>query len=49
MVKSGKYMFRMDAPSYADPNEQTYESVADPSRGEWQKYTEECMCGMMVK
>lgn len=39
---SGKYMFRMDVPSYADPNEQTYESVADPTRGEWQKYTDEC-------
>lgn len=38
---SGNYMFRMDAPSYSDPNEGTFESVADPSRGEWTKYTTE--------
>lgn len=39
---SGNYMFRMDAPSYSNPDERIYESVADPSRGEWIKYTEEC-------
>lgn len=32
---SGAYKFRMDAPSYSDSNEYAYESVADPSRGEW--------------
>ena len=30
---SGNYLFRMDAPSYTNPNEYSYESVADPSRG----------------
>ena len=29
---SGCYLFRMDAPSYSNPNEYVYESVADPSR-----------------
>lgn len=32
---SGKYLFRMDAPSYSNPGEYAFESVADPSRGEW--------------
>ena len=32
----------MDAPSYSDSNEYAYESVADPSRGEWLKYTDAC-------
>ena len=39
---SGAYKFRMDAPSYSDSNEYAYESVADPSRGEWLKYTDAC-------
>ena len=39
---SGRYIFRMDAPSYSNPNKYTYESVADPSRGEWIQYTAEC-------
>lgn len=39
---SGNYKFRMDAPSYASPNEVFFESVADPSRGEWMDYTPEC-------
>ena len=39
---SGSYLFRMDAPSYTNPNEMAYESVADPSRGEWMNYTDEC-------
>ena len=39
---SGAYKFRMDAPSYTNPNEMAYESVADPSRGEWMNYTDEC-------
>lgn len=39
---SGAYKFRMDAPSYSEPNEYAYESVADPSRGEWLKYTDAC-------
>ena len=39
---SGSYLFRMDAPSYSNPNEYAYESVADPSRGEWTKYTDLC-------
>ena len=33
----------MDAPSYSNPNEYAYESVADPSRGEWTKYTNACV------
>lgn len=40
---SGSYLFRMDAPSYSNPNEYFYESVADPSRGEWTKYTDACV------
>ncbi len=39
---SGNYKFRMQAPSYTDPDVLSYESVADPSRGEWLNYTEEC-------
>ena len=39
---SGSYLFRMDAPSYSNPNEREYESVADPSRGEWTSYTSAC-------
>ena len=39
---SGNYIFRMEAPSYTDPDVLSYESVADPSRGEWLNYTEEC-------
>ena len=39
---SGAYKFKMDAPSYTNPNEWNFESVADPSRGEWMKYTSEC-------
>lgn len=33
----------MNAPSYFNPNEYAYESVADPSRGEWTKYTNACV------
>lgn len=40
---SGSYLFRMDAPSCSNPNEYDYESVADPSRGEWAKYTDACV------
>ena len=39
---SGNYKFRMEAPSYTDPDVLSYESVADPSPGEWLNYTEEC-------
>lgn len=39
----GSYLFRMDAPSYSNPNEYVYESVADPSCGEWTKYTDACV------
>lgn len=39
---SGNYKFRMDAPSYSDQNQWAFESVADPSRGEWLNYTSEC-------
>ena len=39
---SGEYKFRMDAPGYSNPDEYAYESVADPSRGEWIQYTAEC-------
>ena len=39
---SGRYLFRMDAPSYSDPGEYSFESVADPSRGAWIQYTDEC-------
>lgn len=35
--------FRMDAPSYSNLNEYVYESVADPGRGEWSKYTDACV------
>lgn len=38
---SGNYQFRMDAPSYSNPDKWSFESVADPSRGEWTKYTAE--------
>lgn len=40
---SGSYLFRMDAPSCSNPNEYAYGSVADPSRGEWTKYTNTCV------
>ena len=40
---SGCCLFRMDAPSYSNPNEYAYESVADPSRGEWTRYTNACV------
>lgn len=33
----------MDAPSYSNHNEHAYESVVDPSRGEWTKYTDACV------
>ena len=39
---SGSYKFKMDSPSYTDPDVLSYESVADPSRGEWMIYTNEC-------
>lgn len=39
---SGRYLFRMDAPSYSNPDEYSFESVADPSRGAWIQYTDEC-------
>lgn len=39
---SGRYLFRMDAPSYSNPGEYSFESVADPSRGAWIQYTDEC-------
>ncbi len=39
---SGAYLFRMDAPSYSNPEENSFESVADPSRGDWTQYTDEC-------
>ena len=39
---SGKYLFRMDSPSYSNPDEYAYEAVADPTRGEWIQYTPEC-------
>ena len=39
---SGIYKFNMEAPSYTNPDELAYESVVDPSRGEWTKYTSEC-------
>ena len=38
---SGVYQFRMDAPTYMDPDGNS-ESVADPSRNQWQQYTGEC-------
>lgn len=40
---SGSYLFRMEAPSYSNPSEYAYEPVADPSRGEWTKYTDACV------
>lgn len=39
---SGIYKFNMEAPSYTNPDVMVYESVADPSRGEWTKYSDEC-------
>lgn len=39
---SGVYKFNMEAPSYTNPDVTAYESVADPSRGEWTKYSDEC-------
>lgn len=39
---SGRYLFRMDAPGYSNPGEYSFESVADPSRGAWIQYTDEC-------
>ena len=39
---SGAYKFRMDAPSYSNPNEWSYEPVADSSRGGYDHYTSEC-------
>lgn len=39
---SDRYLFRMDAPSYSNPGEYSFESVADPSRGAWIQYTDEC-------
>lgn len=39
---SGVYKFNMEAPSYTNPDVTAYESVADLSRGEWTKYSEEC-------
>ena len=38
---SGAYRFRMDAPTYMDPDGSN-ESVADPSRNQWLQYTGEC-------
>ena len=38
---SGAHQFRMDAPTYMDPDGSS-ESVADPSRNQWQQYTGEC-------
>ena len=38
---SGAYQFRMDAPTYMDPDGSS-ESVADPSRNQWLQYTGEC-------
>lgn len=40
---SGIYKFNMEAPSYTNPDVTAYESVADPSRGEWTKYSDECI------
>ena len=40
--ESGNYKFRMEAPSYTDPDVLSYESVTDPSSGEWLNYTEAC-------
>lgn len=39
---SGIYKFNMETPSYTNPDVISYESVADPSRGEWTKYSDEC-------
>lgn len=39
---SGIYKFNMEAPSYTNPDVTAYESVADPSHGEWTKYSDEC-------
>lgn len=40
---SGSYKFRMDAPNYIDQDKNIFECVADPTRGEWMKFTELCV------
>ena len=41
---SGEYKFLMQAPSYSSTGETgTYEVVADPSRGQWINYTDNCL------
>ena len=39
---SGKYKFNMGSPSYSSLNEWSFEDVADPTRGEYIKYTDVC-------
>ena len=39
---SGKYKFNMGSPSYSSLNELSFEDVADPTRGEYIKYTDIC-------
>ena len=39
---SGTYKYNMAAPAYSSPDEWSFDCVADPSRGEYLKYTDVC-------
>ncbi len=39
---SGSYKYYMAAPAYSNPNEWSFDSVPDPSRGEYTKYSDIC-------
>ena len=39
---SGKYLFRMGAPAYANPDENSFEYVSDLGRKEWISFSDEC-------
>ena len=39
---SGAYKFRMDVPVYYNPDRTGYQTVGDPTRGDWAAYTSEC-------
>ena len=39
---SGTYKYNLAAPSYSSPDEWSFDCVADPSRGEYLRYTDVC-------
>lgn len=39
---SGNYKFRLETPSYSNPNENVFQSCQDPTRGDYANYTDEC-------